>query len=196
MVSKLLVAIAIGFASLSCAAQVVPDVVRPPLSFTAGGGMNYSSGDWGNGDINRWGPSAWATLSVWRDLSVIAEGHSMIWGGNDLASQYKYFAGGGGLIYTSGYWGRFQPFVRGGADFASLSHPDNGTGHFHQSSYIWALGGGAEYHIKGNVWARAEYLYDFFPDFHSSISNENHSLNPHGINFGATYRFGPAGSKF
>jgi hypothetical protein len=158
--------------------------------------MDYMSGDWGNGKINRWGPSAWATISIWHDLGIIAEGHSMIWGGNDNASNYKYFTGGGGLIYTSGYFGRLQPFMKGEAGFASLSHPDNGTGHFHDTSNIWTLGGGVEYHTGKNWWTRAEYDYDFFPNFHSSITNETHTLNPRGFIFGETYRFGPSGSRF
>ena len=85
--------------------------------------MNYWSGDWGAGDINRWGPSAWGTVTIWHDLSLIGEGHSMVLGGNRGASNYKYFAGGGGLIYTSDYFGRFQPFFKGEAGMASLTHP-------------------------------------------------------------------------
>ena len=51
MVAKLLVAMAVGLFSLSCAAQVVPEAnYHPPLATTLGGGMNYSSGDWGSGE--------------------------------------------------------------------------------------------------------------------------------------------------
>ncbi len=197
MIRRILVVFAVSLVPVLCAAQVAPAVYNhAPLSTSIGGGLDYWSGDWRNGDINRWGPSAWASVTIWHDLSVIAEGHSMIWGGNDLASHYKYFTGGGGLVYTSGYWGRFQPFVKGEAGFASLTHPDNGTGHFHDTSNIWTLGGGVEYHIQRNWWAHVEYDYDFFPDFHSSITNQNNTLNPRGIDFGMTYRFGPSGSRF
>lgn len=54
----------------------------------------------------------------------------MVVGGNANSSNYKYFTGGGGLVYTSDYWGRFQPLFKGEAGFASLTHPPNGTGHF------------------------------------------------------------------
>jgi opacity protein-like surface antigen len=120
----------------------------------------------------------------------------MIWGGNQAASQFKYFTGGGGLIYTSDYWGRLQPFVKGEAGFASLTHPPNGTGHLHETRNIWTVGGGVEYHTVGHLWTRVGYSYDFFPGFHSTITNENHNLTPHGITFGETYRFGPSGTRF
>jgi opacity protein-like surface antigen len=197
MITKFLIATAVVLGSLSSAAQVVsPTTYRSALSTSAGVGMNYYSGDWGKGDINRWGPSAWGTVTLWHDLSLIAEGHSMIIGGNQLASNYKYFAGGGGLIYTSDYWGRFQPYVKGEAGFASFTHPDNFTGHLHDTSNTWTLGVGVEYHTAGKFWTRVGYDYDFFPNFHSSVTNQNHFLDPRGITFGETYRFGPSGSRF
>ena|ERR1700761_3142655 len=196
MVAKFLVGI-LSLVSISCAAQVAPSTTtRPMLATSVGGGMNFYSGDWGTGDINRWGPSVWGTMTIWHDLSIIAEGHSMIIGGNQLASDYKYFAGGGGIDYTSDYWGRFQPLLKAEAGFASLSHPSNFSGHFHDTRNIWTLGGGVEYHTKGQWWTRVEYDYDFFPGFHSSVTNQNHSLNPRGFVFGETYRFGPSGSRF
>lgn len=196
MVAKLVVAIAVSVASLSCAAQVVPPTYRPRLAMSAGAGMNYSSGDWGLGDINRWGPSAWGTVTFWHDFSVIAEGHSMIIGGNQLASTFKYFDGGGGLVYTSDYWGRFQPLLKAEAGYASLTHPPNGSGHLHETRNTWTLGGGVEYHTWGQLWTHVEYDYDFFPGFHSTITNQNHSLNPRGFTFGETWRFGPSGTRF
>jgi opacity protein-like surface antigen len=196
MVVKFLIGITISLASVSCAAQVVPAANHPPLATSVGVGLNYWSGDWGRGDINRFGPSAWATLTIWHDLSLIAEGHSMVFGGNDLASRYKYFAGGGGLVYTSGYWGRFQPYMKGEIGLASLSHPSNGTGRTHDSSHIWSAGAGVEYHTAGNFWTKVGYDYEFFPNFHSSITNQVHTLNPRGFTFGETYRFGSNGSQF
>ena len=192
----LLLGIAVVMTSLSCAGQVVPATTHPPLSKSIGGGMDYMSGDWGRGDINRWGPTVWGTVTLWHDVSVIAEGHSMIVGGNDLASQFKYFNGGGGIVWISDYYGRFQPLLKAEAGFARLSHPPNGSGHLHQTSNTWTLGGGAEYHLQGRTWAHVEYDYDFFPGFHSFATNQNNALNPRGILFGLSYRFGPYGSKF
>jgi len=194
MVAKLLVGIAVSLASVSCTAQVVPEVNHPRLTTSAGVGMNYWSGDWGRADINRWGPSAWTTVTIWHDLSILVEGHSMIVGGNQFASNFKYFAGGGGLVYTSGYWGRFQPILKAEAGYASLSHPPNHTSHLHHTSNIWTVGGGVEYHTWGRWWTRVEYTYDYFPNFQGLTGI--HTLNPRGISFGETFRFGPNGASF
>jgi len=86
MFARLLIGTAACILSVSCAAQVVSPTTHPPLSASVGAGAGYWSGDWGTGDINRWGPSAWATVTLWHDVSLIAEGHSMLIGGNDLAS--------------------------------------------------------------------------------------------------------------
>jgi hypothetical protein len=196
MFARLLIRTAACILSVSCAAQVVSPTTHPPLSASVGAGANYWSGDWGTADINRWGPSAWATVTLWHDVSLIAEGHSMLIGGNDLASQFKYVDAGGGVIWISDYFGRFQPLLKAEAGIGSLSHPENGSGHFHQTSNTWTLGGGAEYHLRGRAWAHVEYDYDFFTNFHSFATNQNHSLNPRGLVFGMAYRFGRNGDRF
>ncbi len=200
MIAKLAVAVAILLPSLSSLAQVAPAAgkgeVILPINFSAGVGMNYWSGDWGAADINRWGPAAWVTATIWHCLGINAEGHSMILGGNQIASNYKLFIGEGGVMCTMGYWGRFQPIYKGEMGFASLTQPGNGTGHLHSTYRTWSIGGGAEYHTWGHWWTRVDYTYDAIPDFYSSISNRKHTLNPRGITFGETYRFGPKGSSF
>jgi opacity protein-like surface antigen len=194
MIVKLLIGMVLSLVSISCAAQVAPATTHPRFSSSLGAGLNYWSGDWQRADINRWGPSAWATVTIWHDLSVIAESHTMIWGGNQLASNFKYFTGGGGLVYTSDYWGRFQPLMKAEASFASLSHPPNNSGRLHHTSNIWTFGGGVEYHTYGQWWTRVEYSYDFFPNFQGRTGI--HTLNPRGFTFGETYRFGPSGGTF
>ena len=201
MFRGILVGICVCFVSVSfCGAQVAPaaGTTHAPLSASVGFGMDYMSGDWGRGDINRFGPSAWGTVTIWHDVSLIAEGHSMIVGGNDLASQFKYVSGGGGLVWISDYFGRFQPLLKAEAGFGSLSHPPNAFvgGHLHDTRTVYTLGGGVEYHTWGRLWTHVEYDYDFFTDFHSAASNQNHSLNPRGFTFGETYRFGRNGSRF
>jgi hypothetical protein len=159
MGAKVLVAIAVSFLSLSCAAQVAPagraGRVALPINWSLGGGLDYWSGDWGHGNIERLGPSAWATATIWHCLGINVEGHSMIGGGSGpTVSKYKLFVGEGGLMCTMGYWGRFQPIFKGEVGFASLSQPAPGRPH---ATYgTWAVGGGGEYHLWGHWWARVD----------------------------------------
>jgi opacity protein-like surface antigen len=198
MSTRLLIAIALCVVSVSCEAQVVPaaGTTHAPLSGSINVGMDYWSGDWGRGNINRWGPTVSGTATVWHDFSVIAEGRSMIWGGNQFAQNFKYVEGSGGIVWISDYFGRFQPLIKAEAGIGSLTHPPNGSGRAHETSNTWTLGGGFEYHTHGRLWTRVEYDYDYFTNFYSSLSGQFHTLNPRGITFGETYRFGRAGARY
>ena len=201
MRSKLAVVVAVFLASISCLAQVEPaaNKNRIPISFSVGAGMDYWSGDWKqvNTEIRRWGPSAWATANIWHCLGANVEGHSMIVGGSTIAApNYKLFVGEGGLMCTMAYWGRFQPIYKGEVGFASLSNPGNGTPRHHSSYSTWSVGGGAEYHTWGHWWTRVEFTYEAIPNFYSALSNQKNTLNPRGISFGETYRFGKSGTRF
>src|ERR1700686_4756443 len=102
MGAKLVVAVAILLVSLPSLAQVQPAAGKgralPPINWSVGAGMDYWSGDWHHGDTNRWGPAAWATANIWHCLGINVEGHSMVFGGNQIASNYKLFVGEGGLM--------------------------------------------------------------------------------------------------
>ena len=92
MRAKLAIAVAFFLGSISSLAQVQPAAGKGktlPVNFSAGAGMDYWSGDWRGGDINRWGPSAWATATIWHCLGINAEGHSMIVGGNSGCFQLQ-----------------------------------------------------------------------------------------------------------
>jgi opacity protein-like surface antigen len=94
-----------------------------------------------------------------------------------------------------GYWGRLQPIFKGELGFASLSGPGNPTGEHHGTYSTWGAGAGLEYHIKGHWWTRVDYTYEGLMDFRGP-SGQYNTLNPRGIAFGATYRFGTQGTRF
>lgn len=196
MGSKLLVAVGVLLLPVLSAAQVQSAGYRVPVNLSAGAGMDYWSGNWGGGNINRWGPTVWVTDSIWHGLGINAEGHSMNTGGDSLASSYKLYIAEGGLIYTYQQWNRIQPYAKAELGFGSLSYPGNGTYQSHVTSNTWALGGGLEYHTWGPLWTRVDYTYDAIPHFHSSISGAYHTLDPQGVAFGETFRFGQTSSRY
>lgn len=174
--------------SLPSLAQVVPPAARSQVAdLSVGGGIDYWTGDWG-GTIHRFGPSAWASADLWHGLGINAEFHSMIAGGSRPSSQFKYFVGEGGLMYTYLHWRKFNPYAKAEMGFGSLTypHPANIT-QGHDTRTTWALGGGVEYHAWRHVWTRFDYTYDGFPHFYSTVTGQYHTLNPSGIAVGATY---------
>lgn len=187
---KLSVLLALFMLSLPVCAQVMPSAQRSGTRLSVGGGIDYWRGDYNH--ISRFGPAAWATTEFWHGLGLIAEGHSMIAGGNtaDRADEYKYFSGDGGLIYTYHRWHNIQPFVKAEAGFASLSFPHRTAATYtHDTRTTWAMGAGFEYRLVGHIWAHADYTYDNFPDFYSTVTGQHHTLNPNGISVGASYHF-------
>lgn len=187
---KLSILLAVLMLSLPSCAQVVQSAQRSGTRLGIGGGIDYWKGDYNH--IARFGPAAWATAEFWHGIGVIAEGHSMIAGGNtaDDAAQYKYFEGSGGLVYTYHRWHNIEPFVKAETGFASFSFPHRLNGAYaHDTRTTWAMGAGFEYKIVRHIWARADYTYDNFPDFYSTVTRQYHSINPNGIAVGATYHF-------
>jgi len=184
---KLLLVMAALTFSMSCPAQVAPAAERSQLHLSVGGGIDYWRGDWGA--IARFGPSAWASADLWHGLGINVEGHSMIFGGTN-SSQYKYFVGEGGLMYTYHHWRMFRPYGKAELGFASLSWPHKAIATYsHDTRTTWALGGGFEYHVWRRIWTRVDYTYDGFPDLYSPVTGQHHTLDPAGVTVGASYHF-------
>jgi hypothetical protein len=189
MRSKLLVAVAALVFAMPGSAQVIPAAEKSTVNLSVGGGFDYWWGDWG-GAVHRFGPSAWLTADIWHGFGINVEGHSMIvGGGNNASDHYKYFAGKGGLIYTYHRWTTIRPYAKAEAGYASLSFPSTGLSYTHQNEHIWSVGGGGEYRVWKRLWTRVDYTYDLFPNFYSPITHEYHYLTPSGITFGGTYHF-------
>src|SRR5580698_4574113 len=188
MSSKLLVLLGALIFSTASLAQVAPAGENNRINLSAGGGMDFMWGDWGNA-IYRLGPSAWVSAEIWRGIGVNVEGHSMILTGPYPSAQFKYFSGQGGAMYTYHHWRKIRPFAKAEIGYASLTFPSTGLPYVHQDERIWEFGGGAEYRTWKRLWTRVDYSYDFFPNFYSPVTGEFHTLNPKGFAFGESYHF-------
>lgn len=189
MLLKRCIALAVLLISVPCLSQVQPSAEAGTRALSIGAGSDIWSGDWG-GTVHRVGPSAWASMDLWRGLGVNLEFHSMMAGGSSGASAYKFYAGQGGVIYKYHGWAKFNPFVKAELGYGSLSDPyPPGTPDRHISERVWAIGGGAEYLIHNHFWAHFDYTYEGIPDFYSVITGQYHTLNPNGVTLGAEYRF-------
>jgi opacity protein-like surface antigen len=99
----------------------------------------------------------------------------------------------GGVIYTWRRYAKFHPYGKFLFGFGSMDFPAgdaflrSGAPYTHDTRTIYGPGGGLEYRFNRKVDIRADYEYQFWPDF----LGHPHALNPNGISVGATYSFKP-----
>jgi hypothetical protein len=168
--------------------QGPPTAYRNPITWSIGGGMNYWQTDGDN--IARIGPAAWATVDLWHGLGINAEGHSMIDTSNTPTSEFKYFVGEGGLIYTYHRWHKFRPYAKAEFGFASFGFPHKSTSKYKSDTRnTWAIGGGFEYPVAKHIWARVDYTRDRLIGLAYRNPMTMKTINPSGISIGATYHF-------
>jgi len=91
----------------------------------------------------------------------------------------------GSVMYTWRHYRHFHPYGKFGIGYGKLEFLFPGGGSYTEDSRtIEAAGGGFEYRAIGNLWARADYQYQFWHDLFGG-----RTLNPQGFTLGATWRF-------
>jgi hypothetical protein len=124
-----------------------------------------------------------------RDISIATRSRAQSQMREDVAS--------GGVIYSLPRFGRYRPYAKyligfGNDDYPvrpSLNHED---GRYHQTRTVTSVGGGLDYRVFKGVWARADYEYQFWPDFFKYAPALNKApgiLSPYGFTLGAMYHF-------
>jgi opacity protein-like surface antigen len=99
----------------------------------------------------------------------------------------------GGAIYTWRRYAKIHPYGKFLVGFGSMDFPagdaynPSGAPYTHDTRILYATGGGLEYRLMRRVDIRADYEYQFWPNF----LGHPHALNPNGITLGATYSFKP-----
>ena len=171
--------------SRSSSAQIVYSAKQDLLHINVGAGIDYWSADYSG--AWKFGPTAWASTELGRGFGVLAEGRSLVGGGN--LPGYKYWVGEGGLTYTVHRWEAVHPYVKGELGFASLDSPRPAGYPSHDTRTTWALGAGLEYRTWQHWWTRIDYTYDAFPGYLSLVTLQKHTLNPNGFSVGMSYHF-------
>ncbi len=184
--ARLLLLLALLGLTRSGIAQIVYSAKQDNLlHVNVGAGIDY----WNTDYSQRWkyGPTVWAGTEIWRGVGVLAEGRSLIAGGN--LPGYKYWVGEGGATYTFHHWNAVRPYLKGELGFGSLDSPRSPTYRSHDTRTTWAVGGGLEYRTWQRWWTRIDYTYDGFPGYLSLITLKEHTLNPNGFSVGMSYHF-------
>jgi hypothetical protein len=204
-------ALAVLFAAavVSAGAQVVPSAEVGGLPIVAGAGASLFNMDWGHDQfgvprymegVTGWvdwhltrlpGPSLLRGLGVEIELRDVSFGEpSSLSNANvgDKGTNLRQDTGLGGVIYTWRHYRRVRPYGKALAGLGSIDFPPlpaSPPTYRHDDRTITAFGAGADFRAGHNIWVRADWEYQFWPDLFGSPN----ALTPTGITLGAVYDF-------
>jgi hypothetical protein len=101
---------------------------------------------------------------------------------------------GGGAIY---HWDRhflFRPYGEFLMGFGNADYKTSTGLHYHQTRTVTTAGGGAEFDTFRRLWVRADYEYEFWPDFFINGKSQSGKgtagqMHPQGLTVGFSYHF-------
>ena len=170
-------------------AQAVPAAKDGSQSLAIGGGLSSYDVDWGHGRML--GATVWADYTPgWlparlRGLGIEAEARDISLGpSSSQPSNFREATAGGGPIYFWRHFRNFHPYGKGNASFGVMNFRIPNTTYDHDSRTVFSAGVGFEYRAYRNVWARADYEYQAWPDFFGGKT-----MDPQGFTVGASYHF-------
>jgi opacity protein-like surface antigen len=194
--------LALLFVCAACPAlaQSVEAATEAKLPLAVGGGFSAYNPDYGNGHLL--GIALWVDYTpnkvpqVLRGIGIEAEARDLNYGrSSDEPANLREDVGGGGVIYSWRSFRNFRPYGKflmgfGNTDWETPNSETGKERRFNQTRTVTSIGGGVEFRAFRNVWARADYEYQFWPDFFfNGAGKPDGKLNPQGFTVGAMYHF-------
>jgi len=181
-------------AAYSAHAQAVSatteEVEKP---FAIGAGISgYTPGHWPG---RLYGGTLWLDYtptwmpSLLQGIGIEAEARDLNYGRPSSQPNLRQDVVEGGVIYSWRHYRNLRPY---GKFLAGYGNADYGARvRSHDSRTITSLGGGVEVRAVRCVWVRADYEYQFWPDFfkHPYTTQPAGQLNPEGFTLGVLYHF-------
>jgi opacity protein-like surface antigen len=187
-------------AAIPAVSQVDPSATQGGLPLRVGGGFS----DY----ITQISPQHMLGGTLWVDctptglprflngLGVEAEGRYVTVGQTTPASIGFLRLGtlGGGPTYTVRRFGKFRPYVKFLVNYGvnQMNYPYRGEIFRRETEAAYAVGGGADYHLFGHLWARGDYEYQLWPN---TLLNPNWIFDPTGFTAGAVWDLGRANRR-
>jgi len=183
---KLALAALILFAAFPAFSQVVPAAIKAGIPLVIGGGFSGFYSDW---DGYFGGPAAWIDWNfdhgpaLIRGLGIELEGRDLNYFRTGTSPNLRQDTATAGLIYTKHLSQNLHAYAKCGGGIGSTDFP--GSWHYnHDTRTVIAPGGGVELRASGHVWIRADYEYQFWPNF-----IRHHTMTPSGATVGVSYNF-------
>jgi opacity protein-like surface antigen len=100
----------------------------------------------------------------------------------------------GGVSYSWPRYRRLRPYAKFMMGYGNADGENTTTTpvtHYHDSRTITSTGGGINYRVFRNIWARVDYEYQFWPNYWKRYPTDQHGANltPTGFTVGAMYHF-------
>jgi opacity protein-like surface antigen len=181
MRSKLVLAALLILSTSPLFAQVAPAAKIGGFPLGIGAGLSDYSVDYGPGR-RMLGASVWADYSLFHGLGVAVEGTSIFADKPSALTRMRQDTIKGGAIYRTRPHFGIRPYAKALIGIGSIDFPSANPLYTHDTYTMWAFGGGAEYKVWRTLYARGDYEYQFWDQYHGP-----NFLNPNGFTIGATY---------
>ena len=126
------------------------------------------------------------------DLNIEAQGRNLIWHrgvapitGAPIVPRTETL--GGGLVYHP-HWFRFhkfEPYAKALVSYGNIHFAPDDVSYNHDTRTVTAVGGGVDYRLIHRVTLRADYEFQWWPQFLGP-----NALTPNGFTIGALYNIG------
>lgn len=180
-------------ACLPLLSQTNPSANRGGIPLVVGAGYSNFNIDWCC-DNREEGATVWADWTITQmprrfqglGLEALARDISI----DPPYPHIRYDTIGGGAIYHWQHLRNIRPYVKALEEFGAIEFPppSPGSTYTHDSRTFFAPGGGADFHVAGAIWVRADYEYQIWQNMFGSP----HALTPNGVTGGVEYDFGYA----
>ena len=164
--------------------QVAPAARQGSALLSVGVGPSSYDVDWGHGrmlggtlwvDAHPRMPSLLDGLGMEVEARDISLNHS-----TSQPSNFRQDTLGGGPIYTWNHYRNFRPYGKFLVDFGSIDFSTTGP-YRHDTRTVYAPGFGFQYRVYRNLWARADYEYQWWQTILGGTPD------PQGFTIGVTY---------
>ena len=184
--------------SLSLSSQVRPHASHVSLpELSVGSGFSAINPDYGSGKL--YGETIWVDCSpigvvpIARRVGIEIEVRELRFLRSPSERILREDVGLAGVTYALRSFSRLQPYLKAEWGLGNLDYLVRANRSYHQSRTVTNLGGGLEWRAFGAAWIRADYAYEFYPDFFLGIPQKptSGSVAPQGVTVGLMFQIRP-----
>ncbi len=192
-------------------AQVTPAGVVKTIPLNVGVGFSnfdsgFGSGNQAEGSDRLNGGTLWIDYDPgWLPgrlygLGIMVQGRDLNLGQPKDQPFMREDVASGGAIYRWNHYFLVRPYGEFLAGFGNSDYLTQALVHYHQTRTVYTAGGGAEFDTYHRLWVRADYEYEWWPQyFITGLSLEGKApaakLEPNGITVGLSYHFNQRESR-